>query len=492
LRGQAGGETGPGPPGEAIRGKGGLCQAFAAEAAAEIERLAGAAARSLGAGGEGLESAELAIRTAMAKLGASLLEQLLAADTGYRGPRADCGAGHEAEFVSCRAKTIDTVLGPVTLRRACYHCGQCRHGVLPRDGELGVAGTSLSPGLRAMVARAAAAVPFAKAGMLLAELAGVGLTAKRIERSAEADGDAAAAAIGAEADAICSRQVIPLPPPAPLPDMLYIAIDGTGVPMVAAETEGRPGKGEDGRARTREVKLACLFTQATLDEDGRPVRDPGSSSYLATFEPAARFARLVDAEARRRGAGHIRQLVVLGDGAVWIWNIADELFPAATQIVDLYHAREHIHELATLATRLLRGSHPDWLAERLAELDAGDIAAPLAAGRNLKFIGSLARERDKQLGYFQVNAHRMQYARFRELGMFVGSGTVEAGCKAVIGQRLKLSGMRWSVPGATGIATLRCQEASNRWETIWQRPRNQTTTTAPAICQRGHTQTATG
>lgn len=135
--------------------------------------------------------------------------------------------------------------------------------------------------------------------------------------------------------------------------------------MVAAETEGRPGKGDDGRARTREVKLACLFTQTTLDAQGYPVRDPASSTYLATFEPAARFARLVDAEARRRGCEHIRQPVVLGDGAEWIWNIADDLFPAATQIVDLYHAREHVHELAALATRLLRNSHPDWLAGRL-------------------------------------------------------------------------------------------------------------------------------
>jgi len=276
------------------------------------------AAASLAGAGKGLEAAELAIRTAMTSLGCGLLEQLLAADAGYRGPRVDCGAGHEAVFVSCRAKTIDTVLGPITLRRAWYHCAACHHGIAPRDGELGAAGASLSPGLRAMVARAAAAVPFATATALLAGLAGIGLTTKRIERSAEADGAAASAAIGAQAKAICSRQVVPLPPPAPLPDMLYIAVDGTGVPMVAAATKGRPGKGPNGQAHTREVKLACCFTQTTLDEEGHPVRDPGSSSYLATFEPAGRFRQLVDAEARRRGSQHIRQLVVLGDGAVWI------------------------------------------------------------------------------------------------------------------------------------------------------------------------------
>lgn len=435
---------------------------------------------------------ELAIRAAMTRLGAGLLEDLLAADAGHRGPRVDCGSGHQADFVSYREKTIDTALGPVTVRRAWYHCASCGHGLAPRDTELGVGGASMSPGLAKMTARAAAAVPFAKAAGLLGELSGIQLTVKRVERSAEASGAAAAAAIDAETDAICSRQVVPLPPPGPAPDMLYIAVDGTGVPMTAAETEGRKGKADDGRARTREVKLACLFTQTALDDDGRPVRDPASSSYLATFEPAERFGQLADAEARRRGCEHIRQLVVLGDGAAWIWHLAEEHFPAATQIVDLYHAREHVHELATLAARLLRGHRPDWLAERLAELDNGDIPALLAAGRDLKFIGSLATDRDKALAYFETNAHRMRYKHFRSLGMFTGSGVVEAGCKAVIGQRLKLSGMRWTVPGAASIAALRCQEASDRWEEIWQRPHNQTATNGHGICQRHHPQTAAG
>jgi hypothetical protein len=435
---------------------------------------------------------ELAIRTAMTRLGAGLLEDLLAADAGYRGPRIGCGSGHQAEFVSYRDKTIDTALGPVTVRRAWYHCAACGHGLAARDAELGVAGASMSPGLAKMTARAAAAVPFAKAAGLLGELSGIQLTVKRVERSAEASGAAAAAAIDAETNAICSRQLVPLPPPGPAPDMLYIAVDGTGVPMTAAETEGRKGKAEDGKARTREVKLACLFTQTALDDDGRPARDPGSSSYLATFEPAGRFGQLVDAEARRRGCEHIRQLVVLGDGAAWIWHLAEEHFPAATQIVDLFHAREHVHELATLAARLLRGHRPDWLAQRLDELDNGDIPALLAAGRDLTFTGSLATDRDKALAYFETNAHRMRYKHFRSLGMFVGSGVVEAGCKAIIGQRLKLSGMRWTVPGAASIATLRCQEASGRWQELWQRPNNQTSTDRQGICQRHHTQTAAG
>ena len=419
---------------------------------------------------------ELAIRTAMLKLGGRLLEDLLGLDAGHRGPRTGCGNGHDAEFISYRAKTIDTVVGPVRLRRAWYHCAACGHGLAPRDAELGTERSSLSPGLRKMIARAAATVPFARAAGLLGELAGIELTIKRTERSAEADGAAAARAISAEADAIRSRRVVPLPPAEPLPDKLYLAIDGTGVPVVAREAEGRHGKADGGRARTREIKLACLFTQTRLDDDGKPVRDPSSTTCLATFETAGQFGVLLDAEARRRGIEYIRQPVVLGDGAAWIWNLADQHFPAATQIVDLYHAREHLHDLANLAARLLAGHRDDWLATRLEELDAGDVDAILAAGRDLDFTGSLAGERDKALAYFEHNAHRMRYQHFKSLGMFVGSGVVEAGCKS-IGQRLKLSGMRWTLAGATGIATLRCLDAGHRWDEIWQRPRSQT---APA------------
>ena len=120
-------------------------EALAREKAAEIARLAAEAARSLGCGDAGLETAEAVIRAGMLKLGGGMLGRLLAADPGYRGPRVDCGQGHQAEFVSYRDKVIDTVLGPVTLTRAWYHCAACGHGLAPRDSELGVAGVSLSP-----------------------------------------------------------------------------------------------------------------------------------------------------------------------------------------------------------------------------------------------------------------------------------------------------------------------------------------------------------
>lgn len=409
----------------------------------------------------------------MSKLGASLLADLLGLDSGHRGPRIDCGAGHQAEFVSYRDKSLDTVLGPVTLSRAYYHCTDCSHGVVPKDDELGVAGTSLSPGLRAMVARVGAASPFAKASELLATLAGVQLTTKRVERSAEADGQALVRIGDAEAAAVLTGQLTPIGPSTPVAK-LYVAMDGTGVPTVPADTAGRAGKYPDGRARTREVKLGVLFTQTSVDQDGYPVRDPGSSSYVATLQAAPHFGSLVYAEARRRGSAAAHQLIVLGDGAPWIWNLADKHFPGATQIVDLYHAREHCHALGALVASVLGQDGSGWLAERLADLDRGDVGALVTAARKLDLPEGTPEALDKALGYFETNAVRMRYAHFRELGHFVGSGAVEAGCKAVVGQRLKLSGMRWSMRGAAGIVTLRCQEASGRWEEIWNRLDNQT------------------
>jgi hypothetical protein len=210
--------------------------------AAEIGQLAAEAARSLGCGGAGLEAAEAVIRAGMLQAGCGMLGQLLAADPGYRGPRVPCGQGHEAEFISYRDKTFDTVLGPVTVLRAWYHCADCKHGFAPRDGELEVAGASLSPGLAAMNDRAAAAGPFAQAAGLLEDLAGVRLTVKRVERAAGASGAAQAAALRERAAMITARKLVPLPP-SPVPDMLYGAIDGTGVTMTAKGTAGREGKG---------------------------------------------------------------------------------------------------------------------------------------------------------------------------------------------------------------------------------------------------------
>ena len=422
-----------------------------------------------------MEAAERVIRAGLLRLGGAMLGEVLSADRGHRGPRVPCGNGHQAVFAGYRDKTFDTVLGPVTLVRAWYHCGECGRGLAPRDGELGVSGTALSPGLTAMNDLAAAAGPFAGAARLLEEIGGVTLTVKRVERAAEASGTAVAAAGRERARLTAARKLVPLLP-SPLPDKLYAAIDGTGVPMTGRETAGRKGKGEDGRARTREVKLGVFFTQDGLDDDGYPVRDRASTSVIATFEPAPVFADLVKAEGIRRGSDHVRQLTILGDGAPWIWGIATSKFPEATQIVDLFHAREHLHDLARMLEFMLLDHKDEWLAARLEDLDYGYIDGIVAATRQYPLAGTKKDEIDTALGYFENNAPRMRYHWFRQCGLFVGSGVVESSCKTVIGSRLKQSGMHWTLPGADAIIALRCREASSHWEAVCNTPDSQTRT----------------
>jgi hypothetical protein len=397
---------------------------------------------------------EQAMRAALAAAGARLLEAALAGgDDGYAGPHAKCGAGHQAGYAGSRPETVSTVPGPVQVMRAWYHCAECRYGFAPRDEQLGVAGTVLSPGLAEMIARAGAEVPFGKAAALVQDLAGITVNARTVERSAEAA-------------LLRARALRPLPPAKPVPDMLYVEVDGTGVPVRASETEGRPGKSEDGRAGTREIKLARLFTVSAPDDDGSPVMDPGSSSYVATFDGKDALANLVEAGYLRRGGEHFRQVVAIGDGAAWIWTMAEALYPHATHITGIYHAREHLTDLAAHLA-FITPSPTRWLEDRSAELDAGNIDAIITASRQYPLTGVKAEELDKKLGYFGRNAHRMRYQHFRGLGMFTGSGAIEGGIKAIVVQRAKQSGMHWTTEGAASIIALRTQHASSRWDELW-------------------------
>lgn len=402
----------------------------------------------------------------MHEIGGRVLEHLLNADGGgYRGARIPCGQGHDAEFIEYRGKAVLTVLAPVTVQRAYYHCGSCGAGLLPKDQALDIVGTAFSPGVRRMMGRVGGQEPFAAGQRDLAELAGIRVHAKQVERVAEGIGQQIETRAQQEQQAALAGKVVPL---RAVPK-LYIAIDATGVPMVPHETDGRPGKDETGKAKTREAKVGCVFTQTRLDAKGRPVRDEASTSYVGAIEPAEAFGWRLYAEAVRRGVQRAAQVIVLGDGAPWIWGIAAEHFPGAIQIVDLYHAREHLAELGKLFYGPSSAAATTWTAARSKELDAGEIEQIVAALGRLRPRHTEGQEAvRKARSYFETNAERMRYAAFRRQGLFVGSGVVEAGCKIIIGFRLKQSGMRWTVRGANAIIALRCAELSGRWEEFWE------------------------
>lgn len=418
------------------------------------------------AGSVDLEAWEMAIRYSMHAVGGVLLEKLVNADAcgPSKDRRVDCRAGHEAAFVGYRCKRVTTVLSPVEIRRAYYRCPECGEGVIPKDRELGIEGTSFSPGVRRMMARVGAKESFEEGRIDLEELAGVRVTAKEVERTAEEIGEEIEMVSAQGRRNVLEGQVIPLMPMVPT---LYIAIDGTGVPVVSRETEGRQGKDETGIAKTREVKLGAVFTQTAVNEEGFAVRDEGSTTYVGAIETAEAFGNRIYAEAVRRGLNQAQRVILLGDGAVWIRGIGEEHFVGATQIVDLYHALEHLSGLGKMIFGATAAT--DWIREQSDELREGDVEKAIVAMKQLRPQGAAAREEvAKSIGYFETNRERMRYAEFRKQGLFVGSGVIEAGCKRIVGQRLKQSGMRWTVRGADAIIALRCCQLSGRWEDFWE------------------------
>jgi hypothetical protein len=239
------------------------------------------------------------------------------------------------------------------------------------------------------------------------------------------------------------------------------------VPVLKRETEGRKGKGEDGIARTREAKLGALFTQTTTDKEGKPVRDEGSTTYVGQIQESASFGERLFAEAKRRGLMTAAVLVVLGDGAAWIWNPAAQYYLRATQVVDFYHAKEHLAALSKILFPSDKAKQEKWLAPLGDWLWVGDIEAILAQLRRQAYGGKKGDAIRKEIHYFDTNKERMRYFEFRQRGLFIGSGVVEAGCKSIIGQRLKQSGMHWSVRGANSIIARRCCVESRYFEDYW-------------------------
>lgn len=377
-----------------------------------------------------------------------------------------CSCGKEACPAGTRSKDILSVLGPLRLERRYYLCSSCHTGFFPKDRTLGVDGASVTPGVLRMVGIVGAEISFEKGGEFLKELAGLSVSPKQVERVAEA--------LGGEM-AEDERTVFDPEPVADLPSTLYLGLDGTGIPMRAEELVDRPGKQEDGSSKTREVKLCVLWSAETTDDQGIPVRDEGSATYSASIESAAskdtrdemsQFAQRVFRETSRRRFDQVARQVVIADGAPWIWNLVHESFPDAIQILDLFHAKEHLGTVG----KAIFGPESDqtrpWIKKKHAELDDGKIDVIIAA---LKVYSSRIEEARKCIGYLETNRYRMRYPEFRAQGLCVSSGMVEAGCKVTIGARLKQSGMHWSLTGSNAIIALRCAKLSGRFEGFFER-----------------------
>ena len=246
----------------------------------------------------------------------------------------------------------------------------------------------------------------------------------------------------AERELALSGKVVPLKA---VPKM-YIAIDGTGVPVVRRETEGRKGKDETGKAKTREAKLGCVFTQTELDDNQRPVRDEHCTTYVGAIETAEAFGIRIYAEAIRRGVSRAAKVIVLGDGARGFGGLPKNIFTGRSRSSISITLGSTWLLIANLVYGTGTIKSKEWMDARREQLDAGDVEAVIASVRRLRPSHAKVQEEVRTAAdYFHRNAERMRYAEFRKQGLFVGSGVMEAGCKTICGQRLKLSGMHWTV-----------------------------------------------
>jgi hypothetical protein len=408
-----------------------------------------------------------------AESGAVLAGVVSAATTGAdpqaRPPRSACPrCGRGCPALRWRARSVETRLGSLTFVRTRYRCGRCHQTWSVADRTLGLAPRQrTSAGLAAWEADVAGRTTFREAATLLETLAGVQVGSETLRTQAEHLGTELE---GQQRRAMAHVQATQEPPqdapPAPAPGVLVVEADGVLVRYHDRGPEGSPW---------HEVKLGIVGGWTGT----RPEAHLQAPSYVAAREPAAPFARRLGAEAARRGSldvvgwrgqaadggGHeaiLRSVVVIGDGAKWIWDeVAASFGGERTEIVDWWHAAEHLWDLSSAL-------HSEGTPEATAWADhakhllwqhgPGPLLALLretvAATEHARTV--LQRER----GYFTTNALRMQYPLFRKQGLPVGSGAVEGGAKHLVQQRMKRAGMRWSELGARAILHLRCQTLS--------------------------------
>ena len=360
-------------------------------------------------------------------------------DNGKTTSHRSCECGLSQRYVSDRPKSLQTLLGTVEIRRAYYHCKNCGRGDFPLDRALGVEGTSLTPGVQEVVAWADAELAYGRASEFLDRTMGLSLSKDAHETVSAALGEAVQPR---ETDRAAQAWAT-----LPAAEQLYLSCDGVKVNT------------EEG---WKEPKLGAVF-RAQRGEDGQPIRGP--TRYVAHLEEAEPFGQRLWQLADSLGVEKARTVIVLGDGAPWIWNLADFHFPQAVQIVDFYHALERLGEVA----RNLWAEHASeakaWLAQCKTALHNGEVASVIRSLKRLtprrKDLREMIR---KAIGYFHENRERMRYNHFRAQGYFIGSGIVEAGCKHVVAKRFKQSGMRWSRDGFLKLLHLRLCILNGDWD----------------------------
>jgi hypothetical protein len=375
-----------------------------------------------------------------------MLETALAASAGkatYEGSRRECRAcGGSARFVGYRSRWLRTLCGDQRVSRAYYHCAACHTGQLPWDEAAGLNERVFSPGAKALIAECCARLTHREVETLLARVLGL-----KVEESSQQEvvgevGERIRAVEAAQISACFDR----LEPPASVaepPERLYVAMDAA-----KAHTGGS----------WHDVKCGAIYAALppTAAEPDRKVDRSGRKRYCARQEEAASFGRRVYVAALAAGLNQAQEVVVLGDGADWIWNLSAEHFHGATEVLDYFHAAEYLWKLAKVLYGEESPQGKRWAQTRCRDLKEKGPKGLLRALSRRKTATPESHEALRLARkYFGNHRKRMEYAKFRARGLMIGSGPVEAACKSVINQRLKGTGMRWTPEGADAMLAVR-------------------------------------
>ncbi len=443
------------------------------------------------------EAEQVILKSAMS-VGRGWLEQMMngAREENYAHARREGTCGHRQRLVGEREKTVLTMLGKVTLHRPYYQCMEkekeqngeeattCRHGEVPVDKLWGLEHGRTSPGVQKIVSYFGASQTLSEIAEALEMVLPFSIPARQVLHLLQPVGEAL---MRQEEEQVkkMKQEAVQKQSSAPpegkhqqrVSRRWYVELDGVmarmrrgSVPMVKEEKD-RPGD------VYREIKVGAVF-EATRGRNrselvpGVFVDEAGPIEYVARRTTAEDFGYFLYHLAQTCGVQEGDEVVVLGDGAAWIWRLAQEHFPQAVHIVDLWHAREHVWKVANAVYG--RGKQPaatwakqacDWLSEGNMEVlihaieDLPPIAPEAGASRSVPEI---------EADYFRTNAKRMQYPAFRAKGMHLGSGIAEAACKTVVSTRAKRSGMRWTPQGLDAVLALRTTVLNKTYRAFWQ------------------------
>ena len=367
-------------------------------------------------------------------------------DRGYEGNRRRCPqCGQWQQYKGDASREVVVEGGTLTVRRAYYVCSRCHTASYPLDEQLGLGEEHEQGRLREKLALVAVLVPYHQAPHVCQTLLGSERYASSLRRVALREAERLTNS--GHRHTLRKREH----------DRIYLQIDGQLCPT----REMRQSPEDQGY---REAKAVMAFSQADVAEVSKERHELLAKVLKAQITDCDSFRPLVAEVYQQAHGPQAAEVIVLADGAHWIWNLVRDLLPQAVQILDFSHAKHYLWEAATLISGADSAFVRPWVKEREELLFADKVAQVIT---HLQHFVDLAPGLDSIIHYFQQNQGRMQYGTYQQRGYFIGSGAIESAGKQLTAARIKGPGMRWNVADLNALLTLRCVFLEHSWTTYW-------------------------